>query len=167
MHIMGYCAGVAHYIWLPLGFVSVPCGAKDVTGHNNTVPVEHTHLLPMLLFLLGLCAQYQQHRHHVLLANLRIDPQTNSSNHNNAKYRIPTGGWFRFVACPHYLAEIILYVCLAILVQFDHPTRRMGLVLLFVALNLSVTAIRTHRWYCENIPGYIQLKRRALIPFFV
>ncbi|GAX17203.1 3-oxo-5-alpha-steroid 4-dehydrogenase 3 [Fistulifera solaris] len=164
MHIMGYCAGVAHYIWLPLAFVSVPYGTKDVMDHNNTVPVDDARFLQMLVFLLGLWAQYQQHRHHRLLASLRIDPQTNSS-HNSPKYRIPTGGWFRMVSCPHYLAEIILYVCFTILIQFDHPTPRMGLVLLFVVLNLSVTAIRTHRWYYENIPGYIQLQRRALIPF--
>jgi 3-oxo-5-alpha-steroid 4-dehydrogenase 3 len=125
---------------------------------------NHARLLPMVVFLLGLWAQYQQHRHHRLLANLRINPQTNSS-HKSPTYKIPTGGWFRMVSCPHYLAEIILYMCFTILVAFDHSTRRMGLVLLFVVLNLSVTAIRTHRWYCEHCPGYIHLQRRALIPF--
>lgn len=167
MHVMGYLAGAAHYLWFPFSFVQVPCGAKSSSTRD-----EDAHLLWLsyFVFLVGIWAQYQQHRHHVLLAQLRKTKDTNNTYYAKEapKYRIPIGGWFRWISCPHYLAEIVLYCCFAILVHFDGDrdhVLRMRLVLLFVVLNLSVTATRVHRWYYEHCPGYNELQRRALIPF--
>jgi steroid 5-alpha reductase family enzyme len=43
------------------------------------------------------------------------------------RYRIPRGGLFEWVSCPHYLGEIIIYVGFALLL------RGRGRVLLVVA----------------------------------
>lgn len=180
MHIMGYLAGMAHYLWLPFVFLQLPCADRVCPYY-----LEYSHFLSLWsgcsqdartnqvlapswcclsVFLIGLWAQYQQHRHHVLLANLRT---SDIKEDRKSKYGIPTGGWFQLVSCPHYLAEIILYCCFAILIYLESPDNlcRSLLVLVFVVSNLAVTAKRTHRWYLENSPGYAKLRQYALIPF--
>ena len=54
--------------------------------------------------------QYQQHRHHVMLADLR-------SANRRAEYSIPISGWFEHVSCPHYFSEIMIYFTFATLLS--------------------------------------------------
>mmetsp|Transcript_32600 Transcript_32600/g.64791 ORF Transcript_32600/g.64791 Transcript_32600/m.64791 type:complete len:173 (-) Transcript_32600:204-722(-) len=66
--------------------------------------------------------QYQQHYHHVLLAYLRSSDENETDTKRNKPlntktfdtYKIPTGGWFHLVTCPHYFSEIIIYFCFAL-----------------------------------------------------
>ena len=98
----------------------------------------------------GLWAQYQQYHHHCILANLRrtktttngaasngyesngghsstpsssSPSNTNGSSHVSMEkhsYKIPMGGWFTFVTCPHYFAEVLLYISYGILIAIDN-----------------------------------------------
>jgi len=54
--------------------------------------------------------QYEQHRHHVILANLR-------TTKFKTAYSIPIGGWFEYVSCPHYFSEIMIYFMFAVLLN--------------------------------------------------
>jgi hypothetical protein len=122
----------------------------------------------------GLWAQYQQYRHHCILANLRRRPprsstttsallvssnnipslsngcesnttpssspshalpnsadganvsRTNTTSVNSSNvsvdinsYKIPMDGWFEYVTCPHYFAEVLLYLSYGILIGVD------------------------------------------------
>ncbi|KEP66929.1 UNVERIFIED_CONTAM: 3-oxo-5-alpha-steroid 4-dehydrogenase [Hammondia hammondi] len=81
------------------------------------------------VFLLVNCMQLHSH---LLLARLRPADSTDArerfldyssaskKTHANLRdasgaYSIPRGGCFSFVSCPHYLAEILIYLCLCLL----------------------------------------------------
>lgn len=190
MHIAGYMVGVIHYIWLPHVFVRIPCEqcwktlfpnsypsflfpAREVL--DSTYPVQLHKVTRYGWLVLGVClclyGQYQQHRHHVLLAILR-KPNLRSNSVNPSKdgqYSLPTGGWFQFVTCPHYLAEILIYVSFAILLELEKPILYYGyrhyLVLTWVASNLTLSALINYQWYQKNLPPTIMAGKKAIIPF--
>ncbi len=74
-------------------------------------------------------------------------------------YRIPHGGFYRWVTCPNYLGEIIEWIGFAI------ATWSMaGLAFaLFTIANLAPRARANHRWYLERFEDYPP-ERRALVP---
>ena len=106
-------------------------------------------------------------------------------------YRIPRGGGFELVSCPHYLAEIVIYAGLLILLgranalvwlifawvvscicplccsRLDGSNCVVNLYMHAAALqvaNLLLAAMPTHRWYLEHFSMYPK-HRRALIPY--
>mmetsp|Transcript_8706 Transcript_8706/g.12999 ORF Transcript_8706/g.12999 Transcript_8706/m.12999 type:complete len:302 (-) Transcript_8706:30-935(-) len=101
-------------------------------------------------------ASYHQHRAHRILARIR-------DNLHGRRYGVPFGDWFRLVSCPHYLAEILIYSSLAIILE----TVTQWLCVAWVILNLTITGLRTHRWYHQTFPNYSSLRRRAIIPFIL
>ncbi|KAG6527774.1 hypothetical protein ZIOFF_009903 [Zingiber officinale] len=96
-----------------------------------------------------------QHYCHTILGSLR-------RNRRADEYVIPHGDWFAYVSCPHYLAEIIIY--LGILVASGGSDVTIWLLFLFVVSNLAFAAAETHRWYHEKFDDYPK-DRRAFIPF--
>jgi 3-oxo-5-alpha-steroid 4-dehydrogenase 3 len=204
MHVAGYLLGILHYLLLPLalwpleslrdrGGAADPssCAAAAASAATADAPRGHgaewaRRLARVGCAALGAWAQRQQHRHHVLLARLR--PRGREGGDGGARYGIPAGGWFRWVSCPHYLAEIIIYASfasLAILGSLDRgasegddpataAAERQGRVLrscvllVWVADNLVVSALRSHRWYLDRFPTeYPRLNRRAIVPLLL
>ena len=216
MHLTGYLLGIVHYICLPFILVAPQSycynsckrsdGNKNSNAHNDGSKsydevsdstslfhdtIQYTTVALDICAIIGcMYFQYQQHKHHVILANLR--------NKNNAKpksnYSIPAGGWFKYISCPHYLAEIMIYLMFAILLMNDidmaagedevrawlHPKGldtcivsmivamhrwKFWLLLLWVISNLSISANRTHSWYLDNYGEVYPNQRRRLIPF--
>eukprot|EP00375_Theileria_parva_P001172 XP_763843.1 hypothetical protein [Theileria parva strain Muguga] len=73
--------------------------AFAVNNPNNYAPIKFCVFLNMF-------AQGLQFYCHVKLSKLRTDT-------SDAKvYKVPKGGPFNFILCPHYLAEILIYVSL-------------------------------------------------------
>jgi 3-oxo-5-alpha-steroid 4-dehydrogenase 3 len=190
MHLVGYLVGIMHYILLPFVFVSVPYSQVAVPSlyvrDSESLSSQWGIITAASLFCLW--AQYQQYRHHCLLARLRSpnnDNNTFKSNSNaNTKsvvYSLPVGGWFRFVTCPHYLAEILIYCAFAILLEmqiqmqiltdhgYHHSTNRFRhfFLLAWVATNLTVSALTNHDWYTKHIPNHTQLGRKAIVPLIL
>lgn len=58
------------------------------------------------LSYVALVRSYKQYTCHVKLANIRLQ--------NQGLYCIPRGDWFEYVSMPHYFAEILVYLGLAI-----------------------------------------------------
>jgi 3-oxo-5-alpha-steroid 4-dehydrogenase 3 / polyprenol reductase len=87
----------------------------------------------------------------------------NSSNSSNSRhvYKIPRGGAFTLVSCPHYSAEIIIYIGLVMMQQGRGHT---WLILAWVVANLGLAADKTHGWYRRVFTSYPK-KRKAIIPF--
>lgn len=149
-------------IWF---FSSDPfCHVLDISNLPHTAPSPLSILRkPAIVLCLG--AQYQQYRHHCILADIRRGCK---GSERKRVYAPPYGGWFRYVSCPHYLAEFLIYVSFALLLDMERtkpPGNRHWLVLAFVGVSMILSADRTHNWYQRNVEGYKQLRRHALVPF--
>lgn len=59
-----------------------------------------------------------QNAHHIILANLRRNPQQNKAAEKF--YYLPQGLWFRYVDTPHYFCEILIYFSLLLVCEFRH-----------------------------------------------
>ena len=164
------------------------------------------HVLGTALFLWGSLHQW---RCHVILARLRRPspckllqpghkPESTLGQHaghisadagtgegadtitvRGAKYCVPQGGWFELVSCPHFLAEIIIYVGLALVLHggethIHDPVHAdieagsiMWLVVFTAFLNLAFTAMQTHHWYRQQFGDRYPAHRRAIVPFLL
>lgn len=77
-------------------------------------------------------------------------------------YQIPRGKLFKYVSCPNFLGEVIVWAGFAILcwnlaaVAFA----------VWTAANLIPRAIAHHRWYVASFADYPQ-QRRAIIPLLL
>ncbi|MBE3049758.1 hypothetical protein IMZ48_46135 [Candidatus Bathyarchaeota archaeon] len=102
---------------------------------------------------LFIAASIQQHRAHTHLASLR-------------KYTLPHEGLFRYIVCPHYTCECLIYVALAAAAAPDGRLFNGTLLagLFFVAANLGATANNTGVWYAEKF-GAGRVPRWRMVPF--
>ena len=184
MHLAGYLLGILHYICLP--FILIPhhtlliC-TNDGSNGAKSFDIQQSTLLEIFSIIGCLYFQYQQYRHHVLLANLRSRTEKTETK----SYSIPVGGWFEYISCPHYFSEIMIYVTFAILTEKNatdlteqwNSTQTLfrdaiatlhmykhWILLLWVTTNLSISANRTHQWYIDNFVETYPQKRRSLIP---
>lgn len=75
-------------------------------------------------------------------------------------YKIPRGGLFKYVSCPNYLGEIMIWAGWAI------ATWSLAGVyfLVWTLANLVPRARSYHSWYKETFPDYPQ-ERKILLPF--
>jgi hypothetical protein len=146
MHLCVYLVGLTHYLLLPF---------------NWTIQEEPASpLLSLCGCCLCLCAQYEQHMHHALLASQRVDSWKKGSKHTYG-YILPQGRWFHWIGSPQYLAEILIYIGFWMQLQ-----NRSGMLLLaWVASNQTLCALRTHAWYQKNFKQYKKEKRKAIVPF--
>lgn len=107
--------------------------------------------LGVALFSLGWLKQYECHAR---LASLK-------------KYTLPSQGWFRYIVCPHYTSECLLYLGMSIITappdRYFNLTVLLGLV--FIVVNLGTTASGTKAWY-EHKFGRDQVAAKwKMIPF--
>ena len=95
--------------------------------------------------------------HHHLLASLR-SPKAKSAA-SKAKYVLPTGGLFEYVAAPHYLFELLAWLGLSLTVHHAHVYG----VLASMTSYLAGRAVSQNRWNREKF-GEEWGGRRNLIP---
>jgi protein-S-isoprenylcysteine O-methyltransferase Ste14 len=74
-------------------------------------------------------------------------------------YKIPRGGFFRWVSCPNYLGEIAEW-CGWALATWTYAGAAFAL---FTIANRLPRAVAHHRWYRAEFPDYPQ-ERKALVP---
>ena len=116
--------------------------------------LRYTDALFVFLFA---WASRQQHRCFEILADLRHAQSA-------TRYRIPRGGLFRWLSCPHFAMEILVYVSFCGVLGLGH---RSGLlVLAWVATNQLVSGLNSHFWYQDNFRDYPR-ERRAVIPYLL
>lgn len=103
----------------------------------------------VIIFLAGFAININSDH---ILRNLRKPGETG--------YKIPTGGFFKFVSCPNYFGEILEWTGWAILTWSAS-----GLSFaVFTAANLVPRAHANHKWYLANFPSYPK-NRKRVIPF--
>lgn len=67
------------------------------------------------VFLVGNALQLHSHALLAALSARTSSRRSRRSSSGAVRYRIPRGGAFEWVSCPHYLAEIVIYLGLALL----------------------------------------------------
>ena len=143
MHVAGYALGVGYYLVLPLVFWGTTIDANKKNDNGNcsssasdiiSASTTTTRMLGIFIFgmiVVNLWLQYEQHKHHVILADIRrVAGTTKKRNHDdddddddctrlqNQHHSLPPHRrWFRYVLSPHYLAEILLYLSFAIILE--------------------------------------------------
>jgi hypothetical protein len=196
MHVAGYFLGIGHYLVLPLVFWNVTGPTNHVMDNDpiqdNVDKTEWQAFYPSsaslqaaaMVFLVcsNLYFQYEQHRHHVILASLRSDKRKRDHDtsipptHHSLP---PKRGLFRWILCPHYLAEIFFYLSLAFLLELGDEMMRnstiydegvceqlfttwihLGLLkfrryrhwmlVIWVTTNLTVSALNSYDWYQQR-----------------
>ncbi|KAG8390822.1 hypothetical protein BUALT_Bualt01G0123500 [Buddleja alternifolia] len=102
------------------------------------------------VFLVGIFGNFY---HHYLLLKLREEK-------SDKGYKIPRGGLFSLVICPHYLFEILTFIGISLISQ----TFFSYLCAIGVAFYLLGRSYATRNWYLskfENFPKNV----KALIPY--
>lgn len=122
-----------------------------------------------------------QHREHDRRGGSSGDEGADTITIRGATYCVPRGDWFELVSCPHFLAEIIIYTGLALVLHggdtysYVHDAAYadtgtgsiMWLVALTAFLNLAFTAMQTHHWYRQQFGDRYPAQRRAIVPFLL
>jgi very-long-chain enoyl-CoA reductase len=146
-------------------------------GAQATGAVEN---LGLALFVLGVLGNFY---HHFLLARLRKDdsaatgllvnvdsvenskdtkqPNAKADTDDSGKYKIPLGGLFDLVVCPHYLFEIVGWWGAAI--------QAFSLIPMMMALNTTLLltghSLATLEWYKSKFGSKWPSSRKSIIPF--
>ncbi|XP_059197398.1 polyprenol reductase isoform X2 [Centropristis striata] len=100
-----------------------------------------------------------QHQSMVLLARLRTGK---SGTVETLAHRVPEGGGFKLVSCPHYFAELLIYVSLSLV--FGGLSLTWWLVVFYVLFNQALAAQLCHDLYMSKYESYPR-GRKAFIPF--
>lgn len=116
------------------------------------------HMIGVSLFLWSSYVQFDSHR---ILANLRKDT---TGRVITTKHSIPRGKWFDLVSSPHYMAEILIYLAITIVLGGKSPTWWM--VFLFVITNQVFVGMFNHSWYKNTFKDYPK-SRYAIVPFIL
>lgn len=135
-------------ILTPLAVLSDP---RPITSLLEFSKPSLKTIIGVPLFIFASALQNDCHKH---LASLK-------------KYSLPQRGLFKQIVCPHYMAECLVYVALAIISappgQALNRTVLAGLG--FVVTNLGVTADSTKKWYMEKFGAENVEGRWRMIPY--
>lgn len=112
-------------------------------------PTVDLKYVGVVLFLVGIIGNFY---HHYLLSKLR--------EKGDKRYKIPKGGLFRLVICPHYLFEIIGFIGVSLISQtmyaFSFATS--------TVFYLMGRSNATRRWYLSKFQDFPK-EVKALIPY--
>jgi protein-S-isoprenylcysteine O-methyltransferase Ste14 len=118
------------------------------SGYTSEWLIDPRFIVGVALFITGFIIN---RRADWILHNLRKP--------NESGYKIPYGGLYRWISCPNYLGEVIIWLGWAV-ATWSLP----GLAFAtWTAANLVPRARAHHAWYQEHFPDYPP-DRRALLP---
>lgn len=104
----------------------------------------------IVLFVVGIIGNFY---HHLILASLR--------EKGGEGYKIPKGGLFGLVICPHYLFEIMIFVGISFISQTLYAfCFTVGTICYLVGRSYV-----TRRWYLSKFEDFPSGTTKALIPF--
>lgn len=133
MHLLHYICGLSFYPVIIMILIDME---PKVLSKSTT-------------WIFCLLSWLQMH-HHYLLGRTR-----------RKGYRAIDQALFRYVYCPHYMIEIILYI---LLLKQNYSCPLQMLCLVFVSLNLTVSAVNSKRW---NIEKFGNSEKAAILPFLI
>ncbi|KAM9358016.1 polyprenal reductase [Symphorus nematophorus] len=154
IHLVQYVFGLGYYVLLGL---TVLCSDRLGRGTGTLLSqLDWFHVAGSALFI---GASLMQHQSMVLLARLRTGK---SGSVETLAHRVPVGGWFELVSCPHYFAELLIYISLSLV--HGGLSLTWWLVVLYVLFNQALAAQLCHDLYISKYDSYPK-HRKAFIPF--
>lgn len=161
--VLIYSATIKQVCLEVLCFLSPHLGTSDSSPSVGMSSFLHWyHVLALCLFL---WASYHQHVCHKILAGLRTTREKGEGQADrNNKYSQPDGDWFEWVSCPHFFAEILIYVAMLLCFVVSDVWSAWWLVVVYVVSTLSLSARQMHIWYLQKFEDY-PTQRRAIIPW--
>uniref|UniRef100_A0A8C5M0S7 Polyprenal reductase n=1 Tax=Leptobrachium leishanense TaxID=445787 RepID=A0A8C5M0S7_9ANUR len=157
IHLAQYCFGLGFYFLLGITiFSQARLASRTISFGDLLMQSRWYHGFGLILYT---WASIHQNRVHVILANLR---KNKSGKITNLKHVIPHGDWFENVSCPHYFAELLIYVSISAVFGFVNAP--WWLVVLCVLFNQALAAVLSHEFYHEKFKLY-PAQRKAFIPF--
>ncbi|XP_078404102.1 polyprenal reductase [Cetorhinus maximus] len=158
VHLVQYCWGLVYYVLVGL---TVHCegpvlGTKVYTIQDLLAQGKWYHAAGVMLFF---WATVHHHKSHVILASLR---KNKLGEVINFRHSIPYGDWFDVVSCPHYLAELLIYLAISVTFEGRHLT--WWCVVFYVLFSHAMMAILCHEFYVKKFDTYPK-NRKAFIPF--
>ncbi|KAF1590764.1 Polyprenol reductase, partial [Eudyptes moseleyi] len=155
IHIVQYCFGLGYYVAVGSTVLcQVPTNIRS--GEVLSMQICWYHIVGITTYI---WASLHQHRCLVILANLR---KSKSGKVVSLGHSVPFGDWFERVSCPHYFAELLIYVSMAITLGFHNVT--WWCVVMYVLFNQALAAVLCHEYYRKNFSSYPK-HRTAFIPF--
>lgn len=157
---MAFYVGLSVAIWIE--------GTQALSDHELTLvdfSIQAPSVRTFITLAIFMFASGIQHDCHAYLASLK--PTGANNKDGKSDYKLPTHPAFNLTVTPHYLAECVIYLSIAGMAappgQWLNSTVTCALV--FVAVNLGVTAHGTHEWY-ERRFGKMALQGRwRMVPF--
>ncbi|XDV42030.1 hypothetical protein PO909_010782 [Leuciscus waleckii] len=156
IHIVQYAFGMGYYVLLGLTVLCLNASLPQSGAVPLFKQLTWYHVIGTLLFI---GASLLQHWSLSLLAKMRTD---NSGKVKTLAHKMPCGGWFELVSCPHYLAELLIYVAMSVCCGCSSLT--WWLVILYVLYNQALAAQLCHDYYRSKFETYPR-QRKAFIPF--
>ncbi|XP_048220314.1 polyprenol reductase isoform X1 [Perognathus longimembris pacificus] len=175
INVVQYCFGLVYYVLVGLtvlsqvpmdgrnGEWSLPChrpregySSVYVIGKHVLMQARWFHILGLVMFVWSSAHQYKCH---VILGNLR---RNKAGVVIHCNHRIPFGDWFEYVSSPNYLAELMIYISMAVTFGFHNTT--WWLVVTYVFFSQALSAFLSHKFYTSQFVSYPK-HRRAFLPF--
>ncbi|KFD53572.1 hypothetical protein M513_05488 [Trichuris suis] len=171
MNIFHYLLGIVHYVMVPCSILiegpslTSPSieesEASDII--SNTYFVGALNKLTLMQWFgvaLFVWASLKQHECFRILSAMRRGYSGDVLTHLHG---VPQGGWFDYVACPHFFFEIIIYISIWVCQNLTWNT--WSFVVIFVTVNQMIAASITREWYIRKFPEVYPTNRMALIPY--
>lgn len=174
MHVAGFLAGIVHYITVPICFREASAAASGVSNSVSSgvsVDFDSSSFAVLMLLRVMACslfvlANFYQFESHQILFQMKEQQRVAP---DPSVYQLPTQSWFAVVCVPHYTAEVLVYLSLALLLL---PLREEcsgcwspALLVVWVGSNLSVVAHKQHQWYLNQYPTKVPRPWYKLFPY--
>ncbi|KAL4576687.1 hypothetical protein LXL04_012785 [Taraxacum kok-saghyz] len=119
-------------------------------SQESPEPAYDLKYVGLAMFLTGISGNFY---HHYILSSLR--------RKGDREYKVPKGGLFDLVICPHYLFEIIEFVGVTCIYQTGFTfCFTLGTVFLLMGRSYA-----TRKWYVTKFGGKFGKNVKALIPY--
>ncbi|XP_066287587.1 polyprenol reductase-like [Branchiostoma lanceolatum] len=154
VHLVHYLLGMIYYLAVPISIIAE--GPKLDGTRLSLSDVRWSHVIGTGLFIWSF---WQQNKAHIILANLRKDKRGYVVTRG---HKIPYGGWFEYVSNPHYLAELLMYLSIIIVLGGEHYLS--WVIQGYILVELGLCGWITHNWYRTKFDNYPS-SRSILIPY--
>ncbi|WOK99480.1 3-oxo-5-alpha-steroid 4-dehydrogenase 2-like [Canna indica] len=133
---------------------SIMIYSQYLTQFMQQEPTLDLKYAGVVVFLVGICGNLY---HHYLLSKLR---EKGAPEEESKAYKIPKGGLFGLVICPHYLFEVIGFMGISLISQ----TLFAFSVMVGTVFYLMGRSYATRKWYLSKFPNFPK-QVKALIPY--